>query len=311
MTKILDSTLRDGAYAFGNCMPMAYVKSIAHNLDQLVDYIEVGSAISFGNGSTTALDDDLKRLSAVDEILTTTQTAIFIQPSLWHELSSPELATLFTKPPGLIRIGIDPEVAPSIEQDLIIQCRELSIPFSINLMKAYKYDQKMFDYIIKVTSGSADIVSIVDSSGCMTLDEVLTIVSGLSCQIKASFAIHVHNNLGYANQISMSCLQKGIFADSTLLGKGRAGGNSDTCLLVIQRALDRGIDIDKLDKILHSLLLSTQPIWGDSARTHLIDILLGVTSLHSSKLRSALSNSLQVLPTLKSMLNVAWLSRSI
>ncbi len=308
MTKILDSTLRDGAYAFGNSMPMAYVKSIAQNLDKLVDYIEVGSAISFGYGSPTALSEDLKRLCTVDEILTSTQSAIFIQPSLWHELGAPELATLFTKPPGLIRIGIDPELDPSIEKELIIQCRELSIPFSINLMKAYKYDLKMFDYIVKVTAGSADIVSIVDSSGCMSLGEVLSIVSNFSRQIKASFAVHVHNNLGYANQISMSCLQKGIFADATLLGKGRAGGNADTCLLVIQRALDQGIDIDKLDDILHSLLSSTQPVWGDSARTHLIDILLGVTSLHSSKLRSALSTSLQVLPTLKSMLNVAWVS---
>ena len=308
MTKILDSTLRDGAYAFGNSMPMAYVKSIAKNLDQLVDYIEVGSAISFGYGSPTALVDDLKRLCTVDEILTSSQSAIFIQPSLWHELGSPDLASLFAKPPGLIRIGIDPELDPSVEEDLITECRELSIPVSINLMKAYKYDQKMFDYIVKVTSGSADIVSIVDSSGCMTLEEVLTIVSNFSCQIKASFAIHVHNNLGYANQISMSCMQKGIFADSTLLGKGRAGGNSDTCLLVIQRALDRGYDIDKLDAILESLFLSTQPVWGDAARTHLIDILLGVTSLHSAKLRSSLSTSLQLLPTLRSMLNVAWIS---
>lgn len=308
MTRILDSTLRDGAYAFGNCMPMAYVRSIAQNLDKLVDYIEVGSAVSFGHGGRTRLADDLQRLCTVDEILTSTQSAIFIQPSLWYELGSPEIATLFAKPPGLIRIGIDPELDSSIEQDLIIQCRELSIPFSINLMKAYKYNQKMFDYIVEVTSGSADIISIVDSSGCMTLDEVLFIISHLSRQIKASFAIHVHNNLGYANQISMTCLQKGIFADSTLLGKGRAGGNSDTCLLVIQRALDSGIDIDQLDEILQSLLSSMQPVWGDSARTHLINILLGVTSLHSSKLRNSLSSSLQVLPTLKSMLNVAWVS---
>ena len=135
MTKILDSTLRDGAYAFGNSMPMAYVKSIAENLDKLVDYIEVGSAISFGHGSPKALSEDLKRLDTVNSILTTSQTAIFIQPSLWHELGSPDLATLFDKPPGLIRIGIDPELDPSIEQDLIIQCREFAVPFSINLMK--------------------------------------------------------------------------------------------------------------------------------------------------------------------------------
>lgn len=308
MTKILDSTLRDGAYAFGNSMPMAYVKSIAQNLDKLVDYIEVGSAISFGYGGPTALSEDLKRLSTVNEILSSTQSAIFIQPSLWRELGSPQLSTLFDQPPGLIRIGIDPELGPSIEQDLIIQCREASIPFSINLMKAYKYNRKMFDYIVEVASGSADIVSIVDSSGCMSLEEVLSIVSTFSRQIKASFSVHVHNNLGYANQISMSCLQKGIFADSTLLGKGRAGGNADTCMLVVQRALDQGIDIEKLDAILHSLLSATQPVWGDSARIHLIDILLGVTSLHSSKLRSSLSTSLQVLPSLKSMLNLAWVS---
>ena len=55
MSFILDSTLRDGAYAFGNSMPLAYISYIAKHLDGLVDFIEVGSSISFGYGSNSSM----------------------------------------------------------------------------------------------------------------------------------------------------------------------------------------------------------------------------------------------------------------
>jgi len=49
MSFIVDSTLRDGAYAFGNAMPLNYVSHIGKNLDGLVDYSEVGSSIYCGH----------------------------------------------------------------------------------------------------------------------------------------------------------------------------------------------------------------------------------------------------------------------
>lgn len=67
----------------------------------------------------------------------------------------------------LDRIGIDHESDSSIEQELIIQYHELSILLSINLIKAYKQDRAIFDYIVKVAAGSAHILRAVDFSGSM------------------------------------------------------------------------------------------------------------------------------------------------
>ena len=305
MSLILDSTLRDGAYAFGNCMPMAYVNVIAENLDELVDYIEVGSSISFGYGSSTSLQDDIERLEAVNSILKSSTSAIFIQPHLWFSIGSPCISELSTRP-GLIRIGIDPELPPSIEHELISECRELGIPFSINLMKVYKHTSETFTNVFKLCNQKADFVSIVDSSGCMTIEEVLNLIEDLSRKVRASFGLHIHNNIGHANQISLSGLSKGFCIDSTLMGHGRAGGNADTCLLVIKRALLRDMSLDSVDLIVEKLMAATSLIWGASAREHLINILFGVTSLHSSKLNSKILSSLQMIPSVKSMLSTAW-----
>jgi hypothetical protein len=137
MTYILDSTLRDGAYLFGNAMPIAYVNAIATNLDTIVDYIEVGSPVSFGYGSTNALEDDIFRLISLKASLSKAKSAVFIQPSLWEVIGSPPIAEIFAGKADLIRFGLDPEIDLTIECNLLNQCLQASIPCAINLMKAY------------------------------------------------------------------------------------------------------------------------------------------------------------------------------
>ena len=51
-------------------------------MDGLVDFIEVGSSISFGYGSSSSFKEDLIRLETLNKILKKSKSVVFIQPSL-------------------------------------------------------------------------------------------------------------------------------------------------------------------------------------------------------------------------------------
>ena len=303
---ILDSTLRDGAYAFGNAMPVDYVQSIALNLGELVDFLEVGSSLSFGYGHNKSLEDDQIRFETVCKYSTCALPTVFIQPYLWEEIGSPKLSSIFSVKPGLIRIGIDPELEPSIELDLIDQCAELCIPCALNLMKVYKFPHSRLLNLASNLDSIVHYVSLVDSSGCMLPSEIEELLKKLARIFKASFSLHIHNNTGYANAISIEGLSSGYSVDSTLLGKGRAGGNADTCLLVLKKALLQNTSLEKLDLILNKLLAPSTLIWGNKARDHIINILLGLTSLHSSQLSNHKLGTLNMIPSINDMYSLAW-----
>lgn len=306
MTLILDSTLRDGSYAFGNAMPIDYVQSIALNLGELVDFLEVGSALSFGYGHEGSLIDDQVRFDTVCKYSAKALPTVFIQPYLWEKIGSPKLSSIFSQKPGLIRIGIDPDREPSIESDLIDQCFKSSVPCSLNLMKVYKFPDARINSLASNLSSIVHYVSLVDSSGCMLPSEIDYLLNKLTRIFKTSFGLHIHNNTGYANTISIAGLSSGYSVDSTLLGKGRAGGNADTCLLVLQKALMKNTSLDKIDLILSRLLAPATLIWGFKARDHIINLLLGLTSLHSSQLSGHRFGSLNMIPSINDMYDLAW-----
>jgi len=303
---ILDSTLRDGAYAFGNAMPIDYVQSIAINLGKLVDFLEVGSSLSFGYGHEKSLIDDQIRFHAVCKYSSRALPTVFIQPYLWEKIGSPKLSSIFNEKPGLIRIGIDPEMEPSIELDIIEQCSQLNVPCSLNLMKAYKFSEARLNSMASNLNPVVNCVSLVDSSGCMDPSEIEDFLKKLARIFKTSFGLHIHNNTGYANTISIKGLSSGYTVDSTLLGEGRAGGNADTCLLVLKKALMQNTSLEELDLILKKLLVPSTLIWGSKARSHITNILLGLTSLHSSQLSSNRFGTLNMIPSINDMYDLSW-----
>ena len=307
MSYILDSTLRDGAYAFGNSMPLAYISYIGKYLDGLVDFIEVGSSISFGYGSSTSFKEDLIRLETLNKILKKSKSVVFIQPSL---LKSPlkDLKKICEACPSIVRLGIDPELTKLLDFKIITLLETLEIKYCLNLMKAFKYSQAQLDCITKIANNTKNCLSInvVDSSGCMRSEEVFNITKKISQVSKTDLGVHIHNNIGEANKISCSALEKGFYVDSTLLGKGRMGGNADTVLLVLFRELMRTDNIKNLNLYINKFLECTSMIWGREAREHIISIMIGLTGMHSSKLNDDMISSLEIIPDFSKMISSAW-----
>ena len=307
MSFILDSTLRDGAYAFGNSMPLAYISYIAKHLDGLVDFIEVGSSISFGYGSNSSMQEDLIRLNNLNNLLKHSKSVVFIQPSL---LSNPveDLKRIIDSNPSIIRLGIDPEINNSNDFEIINLLESLEVQYCLNLMKAFKYSDLQLEKIIKKIKNKNNCLSIniVDSCGCMHSDEVFYITKKISLSAKTEVGVHIHNNMGQANQISCEAIDKGFFVDSTLLGKGRMGGNADTILLVLYRALMHTNDINKINNYINKFLECTSMIWGREAREHIISVMIGLTGMHSSKLSEDMISTLEIIPDFSKMISKAW-----
>ena len=307
MTKILDSTLRDGSYAFGNSMPLVYISKVTKYLDSIVDYLEVGSAISFGYGNNDSLKEDLTRLECVKDILKTTKSVIFVQPDMIENIDK-WFSEIIKIKPDLIRIGIDPELDNLLLDECINRCKIENISFTMNLMKAYRYSDSQLEKIFSLANNSkiCESISIVDSSGCMHPEEVFEITNKIFRKASTNVGIHIHNNSGYANSISLMGLDQGLCVDSTLLGKGRMGGNADTVLLVLHRSIKNANNLEEVDHLINRLISATTMIWGAEARNHIISVLIGLTGLHSSKLKSQNMSQLDFIPDLTSMIANAW-----
>ena len=307
MTKILDSTLRDGSYAFGNSMPLVYVSRVAKYLDSIVDYLEVGSAISFGYGNNDSFKDDIKRLDCVNNILKSTKSVIFVQPHLINNVNK-WFKSIKQAKPALLRIGIDPELDNTLLDEFISRCEIEKLSFTMNLMKAYRYSDSQLNNVFKLANNKKNCkyISVVDSSGCMTPDEVFRITNKIFRNACTNVGIHIHNNSGYANSISLMGIDQGLCVDSTLLGKGRMGGNADTVLLVLHRCIKNTNNIEEIDYLINRLISATTMIWGAEARDYIISILIGLTGLHSSKLNGENISKLDFVPNLTTMISNAW-----
>ena len=307
MTKILDSTLRDGLYAFGKSMQLAYFSKVAKYLDTVVDYLEVGSAISFGYGDSDSFNEDMKRLECVNKILKSTKSVIFVQPQLLDNIKNwfKEIKNI---KPDLIRIGIDPELDNFLLDEIVNSCEDERIPFTINLMKAYRYSDIQLEKIFKIAnkSNNCDYISVVDSSGCMSPSEVFEITNKIFRNASTNVGLHIHDNSGYANSISLMGLDQGLCVDSTLLGKGRMGGNADTVLLVLHRSIKKANNLEEIDYLINRLISATTIIWGVEARDYIVSVLIGLTGLHSSKLKTYDMSKLDFIPSLTSMISKAW-----
>ena len=109
--------------------------------------------------------------------------------------------------------------------------------------------------------------------GLPIISHIFNIAKKILRSAKTNIGVHIHNNIGLANKISCESILRGYFVDSTLLGKGRMGGNADTILLILFRALSITGNIKKIDKLIEKLFDCTSLIWGNESRDHIVSIM--------------------------------------
>ena len=133
-----------------------------------------------------------------------------------------------------IRIGINIDnfkgTLPYIEY-----AKSLGLFTAINLMKSYAVKSYEFTKIVKEIDAwqLANVIYLVDSAGCMLLEEVHTYVDRTKQHITTPLGFHGHNNLTLAVAITLEAMKAGAtYLDTCVRGMGRSAGNAQTEVMV-------------------------------------------------------------------------------
>ena len=281
--EILDCTLRDGSYPLNFQFTSRDTNKISSNLEIAgIEYIEVGHGLGLGASQPkygVAFESDEDYLLSSSKSVKKSNIGSFFIPGIGKIKN---IKSCKEKGLNFLRIGVEPNnilsAIPYIEY-----CLTNKIQVFINIMKTYANSitniKKQLD---KLNNYDLKAIYVVDSSGCMFPNQVKNYVKELN---KSKFAIgfHGHNNLNLANANCLAAIEAGAtFVDSSLAGIGRSAGNAQTEVLswlLSQNNYSKKYDVFEFFKIIEKNIL---PLNINLKNTELIDILLGISSFHSS-----------------------------
>lgn len=278
---LLDSTLREGEQTPGVSFRIDEKLDIAKKLDEIgVGMIEAGSPI-VSEGVKEAVkrigkenlkaevishirpiksDIDLSLECDVDRV------AIFIGTSKTHreaklKLSKEQIeekvseAISYARDHGL-KVRFTPEDATRTELDYLLQiCREAS-------------------------EAGADRISIADTVGIMTPNQMYDLVSNIHGKVKAELDVHCHNDLGLAVANSLAGVQAGAtVVHTTVNGLGERTGiaplSEVAVALKVLLNIDTGIKFEQLSELSSMVerysgiyISPNTPIIGSNAFSH-------------------------------------------
>lgn len=244
--KILDCTLRDGSYAAK--FSEAEIKDICLALDSSgLEYIEVGNGLGLGYHRKKTEDDlieDKIHIETAKANIKNAKIGVFFIPNIGTMDDLKEAAAAGI---DFVRIGNNAtnykEAIPYIDY-----AKKLGLEVSFNFMKSYVLSP--FEFLKasqEVAKTNLDMIYLVDSAGGMFPRQVADYIRLLSENIDTcKIGFHGHNNLMLVNANNIEAINNGAaLVDTTLMGLGRGGGNSQTeiMLYIFERmGLEHGID---------------------------------------------------------------------
>ena len=283
-SEILDTTLRDGSYVNNFRIDADSTYQIVKGLNEVgIDYIEVGHGL--GMNATTynnmkGICSDIEWMEATVKGTTNSKWGMFFIPGIGR-MDDIDLAASYKM--DFIRIGANIDefeiAAPYIER-----AKEKGLYVCANFMKTYalSYEDVGRRAAAAVSYGS-DLVCIVDSAGCMLVEDVEGYVKAIRNVTDNAIGFHGHNNLGLAISNSLKAAELGVeVIDTSLRGMGRSAGNTVTeiFILVLKRM---GIDLNfNVYKLLDIAEKYVDPILDGYKQVDSFSILSGYSKFHSS-----------------------------
>jgi 4-hydroxy-2-oxovalerate aldolase len=238
MADLLECTIRDGSYVINFQWTFAEVEGIVKELVAAgFKYIEVGNGTGLGAyRKISSLLNDFEYTKAATKHKNESKIGMFFIPGI----GTKEDLTQFKENGGdFVRVGTNVSNSKNA-LEYIEFAKELGFEVGYNFMKSYIVTP--YQLLIKaldIERSGADIITVVDSAGCMLPDQVSKYVSTLRECIKCRIGFHGHNNLLLANGNNIAALQNGAaMVDATLMGMGRGIGNAQTeSMIVIMQQL--------------------------------------------------------------------------
>ena len=279
--EILDCTLRDGNHAIpGGFKPNMVECVLAGLLNAGVKVIEFGRASGIGSKAGDISDEEY--LSAAKPYLDRGEIGMFCRPEFFgdHEL---QLVREFKL--GFLRVGTHAGKVESSAKTLS-SIRKMEIQARYSLIQAHMLSPaELAESGRKVESYGAQSMTIMDSTGAMTPDQVDTYVKALVDSVNVPVGFHGHNNLGFSVANAVSAFNAGaVSLDGALMGLARSAGNAPTEMLtaVLQKqGCPTGIDLFCLLDFIDSAFLK---MLGPISGVQPIDLVFGLAGFHSKNL---------------------------
>jgi 4-hydroxy-2-oxovalerate aldolase len=284
VTKILDTTLRDGSYVVDFQINARQTHDICEAVDSLgFDYIEIGH----GLGMQATNIPSMKGAATDEEYLEAASSAI--RKAIWGTFFIPgiastkdiELAAKYKMP--MIRIGANVNEYDRAAESIAF-AKNKGMFVCANFMKTYALPyHEVGEIAAQAAAMGADLVCIVDSAGAMLPDDVEGYIKAIRNSTDAQIGFHGHNNLGMAIWNSVVAFNHGVdVIDTSLRGMGRSAGNtvSEIFLLTLKRlGHDLGYD---LIAMMDAAEKHIDPLMKGYTQVDSYSILSGYAKFHSS-----------------------------
>ena len=285
--KLMDCTLRDGGNVVGRGFDAELTKMMIEGLiESGITTIEMGNCTGIGSyaaNKSIAPCTDLEYLELVQPYLSRAEIGMF----LGYKNGSDENIGL-AKQYGLnfLRVGAN---AGDGEQaaDVVRRVKAHGLVCRYSLMKAYILTaEELADEAAMLEKCGLDEITIMDSAGTMTPDQVTEYVRAMVAKVTIPVAFHGHNNLGLSVANALAAQEAGATVfDCGLLGMARSAGNCATELAAAafqRRGLLMDVDLMKLLAFEDEKLIPAMEKHGYHVAVKPFDLILGLAGAHSS-----------------------------
>ena len=307
--KLLDCTLRDGAYLIDKKFGNDTINGMIHGLlEAKIDIIEMGFLQNegFGEGKTVYLNGaDAEKFVPKDK-----QGTLFTVLADYSRYSVSNLDRYTGKSFDAVRACFFKKE----RKDVIDFCKtikEKGYKVFVQPVDILGYtDKEIIDLIEDINEVEPYCFSIVDTFGSMYVEDLQRVFSLIDHNLVASSRIgfHSHNNMQMSNALSQEFLRmsyglRKVVVDTTVSGMGRGAGNTPTELVAeyMVKKLGYSYDIDALLDIIDNYMdnIKTKCSWGYStsffiagcysAHVNNIDYLTKKSSIRSKDIRYILN----------------------
>lgn len=284
---LMDCTLRDGANVIGKGFDARLTKMMIEGLIRSnIKLIEMGNCLGLGayeaNNSISPLND-IEYLELIQPYLDQAEIGMFMGVANANEKN---IALGAKYGLHFLRIGANAGDGKNAVEGIKL-VKKYGMKCRYSMMKGYILSaEDLADEAAMLEAAGLDEITIMDSAGTMTPDQVKEYVAAMVKKVTIPVAFHGHNNLGLSTANALAAADAGakVF-DCGLLGMARSAGNCATELAaaVFQRQGQMEyVNLMELLKFIDEELAPAMAEYGYRANVIPLDLVYGLSGCHSS-----------------------------
>lgn len=285
--KLMDCTLRDGGNVVGRGFNAELTKMMIEGLIRSnIKVIEMGNCTGIGsyeaNGSIAPCTD-LEYLELVQPYVDKAEIGMFMG---YRNGTEENIALAKKYGLSFLRVGANAGDG-SLAADAVKRVKAHGLFCRYSLMKAYVLTpDELADEAAMLEKCGLDEITIMDSAGTMTPDDVTAYVKAMVAKVSIPVAFHGHNNLGLSVANALAAQEAGaVVFDCGLLGMARSAGNCATELAAAafqRKGMLEDVDLMALLDFEDKELIPAMEKYGYHTAVKPFDLILGLAGAHSS-----------------------------